>query len=1331
MKLSPNQPNFLSQKLVRLLFMLTALALSNAAAEAQVSVTATAGDPGPTPYTTLKGAFDAINAGDHNGDVLIEITASTTETASAVLSGSGTGAADYTSVLVRPTVLVAISGDITGAVIKLHGADNVTIDGRIGGEGRFLSVVNTSTATATAAIWLASVGVGNGASNNTLRNLLIQCGADQRSSTAATFGILMGGPLLQTNSNGDDNDNNSFLSNSITRVRYGIVTRGVPAAGGNNLGLVIADNVIGPSDFGFSQIGKAGLLLQADSGALVTRNQIRSVGTQSSDSAFGGDRFGIAIGQESWSVDDTSSLYSGDYTVTRNAIYDIFEQKSFSAAAIRIGTSRSGNPTNNLVANNFIYGIMANGTGGDQVVGLAYAAGHSDRIVFNTILLFDVMDQGSAPSSTYGNGIRISGENGPNNANLTMMNNSVSMTPQSQTAGLRFYAITANSASYDFGSGGLDYNNYYLAPGNPQLATGGLATTTGGNAATTELASLSNWQAAFAVPQDSHSLAANPNPTAPALILFLVPGSPNLAAGISIAGVSDDFEGQPRPATPDVGADELNQAGRLRFVAANFNGLEGSSVTVAVERVDGNETAAQVDYATVGGTATSGAACGPGVDYIATNGTLSWADLESGIKDFSVTLCADAVFDPTDFVDIALANAVTATLDTPNTAVLGIGELLSGTFDVGVGQNIQSLTNLGGMFSALNQGTVTGNVTIRITSDLLAETGVVALDELDGGFSLTIRPSGAARTISGSGNKGIIRLNGADQVTLDGSLTGGTASGLGGDPSLRNLTVRNLSPSVASAVIALHSGPNGSQNNTLRNLNVFGADPAQTRYAIHLGGESIGIDGADNDHNRVENCRLEKAVGGIYAGGISEGNPSLGTIITMNEMTATGGDRLQRIGVYVRHDDGGEVTDNDVGGIDFSNNDDAVGIGLGTAAAGDQVPGVLGRVVNMLVARNRVHGVVASHPLGYSAAGIAVAGGSLGPNTVVNNVISGVISQATAQDLVAGIFVVSTGADTRLYYNSVSLTGDRGSLASQVPSFGLAIVGTTGSVEWRDNIFANTQTASGGANAKTFSIGLQATSFAGFDADHNDYFVSGANAAFFRTGGLGAVGTDHPNLAAWQATTGDDASSLAVDPLFVSVSDLHLQATSPVQDLAAPLGSVTTDFDGQPRSDSAPDIGADEVVVLELADLGITKTDELTHIDPGATVVYTIVASNAGPGADPAATVTDIFPAACVSHSFTSVATGGATGNTAGPSASDLTDTLSLPAGASVTYTASCTIAVTATGGLSNTATITASGGVDDPTPGNNSANDTDVINGVVLFNDGFESGDLSPWNGS
>jgi uncharacterized repeat protein (TIGR01451 family) len=123
------------------------------------------------------------------------------------------------------------------------------------------------------------------------------------------------------------------------------------------------------------------------------------------------------------------------------------------------------------------------------------------------------------------------------------------------------------------------------------------------------------------------------------------------------------------------------------------------------------------------------------------------------------------------------------------------------------------------------------------------------------------------------------------------------------------------------------------------------------------------------------------------------------------------------------------------------------------------------------------------------------------------------------------------------------------------------------------------------------------------------------------------------------------------------------------------------------------------------ADLSITKTDGVTTAVPGGNTTYTITASNAGPDPVTGATVADTFPASLTCN-WTCVGAGGGTCTAAG--AGNINDTVNLPVGGSVTYTATCAISAAATGSLSNTATVSSS--VTDPTPGNNSATDTDTL---------------------
>jgi len=142
-------------------------------------------------------------------------------------------------------------------------------------------------------------------------------------------------------------------------------------------------------------------------------------------------------------------------------------------------------------------------------------------------------------------------------------------------------------------------------------------------------------------------------------------------------------------------------------------------------------------------------------------------------------------------------------------------------------------------------------------------------------------------------------------------------------------------------------------------------------------------------------------------------------------------------------------------------------------------------------------------------------------------------------------------------------------------------------------------------------------------------------------------------------------------------------------------------------TNQANNSATDTDTIAQSADLVITKTDGVTIATPGGSVTYTITASNAGLSDATGATVADTFPAA-LTATWTCVGAGGGTCTASG--SGNINDTVSLPAGGSVTYTASATISAAATGTLSNTATVTAPAGVTDPTPGNNSATDSDTL---------------------
>jgi uncharacterized repeat protein (TIGR01451 family) len=143
--------------------------------------------------------------------------------------------------------------------------------------------------------------------------------------------------------------------------------------------------------------------------------------------------------------------------------------------------------------------------------------------------------------------------------------------------------------------------------------------------------------------------------------------------------------------------------------------------------------------------------------------------------------------------------------------------------------------------------------------------------------------------------------------------------------------------------------------------------------------------------------------------------------------------------------------------------------------------------------------------------------------------------------------------------------------------------------------------------------------------------------------------------------------------------------------------------DPNPANNSA----TDSDTLTPQADLSITKDDGVLSAVPGTSTTYNIVVRNAGPSTAVDQAVTDNFPAAITSVSWTAVASAGSSVATASGSGNILTTVTLLPGG-TVTFTAVAHISSSATGTLTNTATVAAPPG--DTTPANNSASDTDSL---------------------
>jgi hypothetical protein len=163
--------------------------------QAQVTISGSNGADGAA-YANLGAAFTAISAADQTGKT-ISVTlnqAAIVETASAVLTNKG-----WTSLTITPGIAgVTVSGAVDGALIKLDGAKNVTIDGRIGGAGstKDLTISNTSISTAAT----QTILMINDAKSNTIKHAIVK----------GTNSATVSGTISITTGLVDGNDNNTI-----------------------------------------------------------------------------------------------------------------------------------------------------------------------------------------------------------------------------------------------------------------------------------------------------------------------------------------------------------------------------------------------------------------------------------------------------------------------------------------------------------------------------------------------------------------------------------------------------------------------------------------------------------------------------------------------------------------------------------------------------------------------------------------------------------------------------------------------------------------------------------------------------------------------------------------------------------------------------------------------------------------------------------------------------------------------------------------------------------------------------------------------------------------
>jgi Secretion system C-terminal sorting domain len=903
-------------------------------------------------------------------------------------------------------------------------------------------------------------------------------------------------------------------------------------------------------------------------------------------------------------------------TLTRNKIYDL----SGSAAGVSVNGVNIASGTTLNITNNLIGDLRATtATGANAINGINAGASSTYNIFNNTVRL----DASSTSATTFGSSCVLfsSTVTSLNLRNNVLVNLSTPAQNGSNNAAngsavcLRRSAGTNGTIPANYAT--TSNNNLFWC--NPTAGTNNHLTYAESTITLTNPKNTLPAMKTFMVNRDQASVSESPTflstTGASPVFLHIDPATATQieSAGAPAAGVTVDFDGDTRNvSTPDIGADEF--AG----IPADLTGPAISYTAFSNSSCAANQTIS----ATI--TDGSGVELGAGIkprvwfrkstnlnSIPATNDntTDGWKYFETAslVNPFLFTIDLTQIFGGATNGDIIeyfvaaqdnqgtpnISLASTTPTGTPlsvalvsNFPVTGSNSYtilpagLSGTVTIGAAGTYTSLTGATGLFAAINAAGLSGNLTANIVDAAITETSAVQLNNVAYGCAsstLTIKPT-VVSVLTGNTAGAVITLNGADNVVIDGSI-GATANTVC-PPSVagRDLTIVNSNVGTSSAVVWMQTAISGSAtsatNNTIQNCNISGNTNITTLIGIGSGSNTISVGslGTANNNNSFVNNNISKTQYGIYSQGASISNKNTGTVINQNLINTVSPDNVSRGGIATGFENNLTISGNNISGMaQTTGTIDSYGISLGLPSiTASSTTG--NEVTNATVTSNTIGSVRQEST--YSAMGISVASASTGTNLIANNMLSGVGANGTSSDMAAGIFIGGgAGSITNIYYNTITMAGTFTG-ATDVNA-GIAISGLDPVINLLNNIISVTATT--GANENR-GIALAYSTYANLNSNFNSIFVSGTNAGIGYTGSI-AAGTVRTSLLDWQTATTKDANSLNISPIFISSTDLHLDAANAANALLDGGGTITpilVDKDCAARGNVANDIGAFE-----------------------------------------------------------------------------------------------------------------------------------------------------------
>jgi hypothetical protein len=1011
--------------------------------------------------------------------------------------------------------------------------------------------------------------IGN-SDNFTARNIVVSCAGSLTSTAVRGVDIR----YLPSNQNPDSATvDYVYVKRAGVGIRLEGVSSTLPAAGARIQNSQLAT---GTGD----SIGVNGINVSYAGNPVVSGNTVRNIYGTSAVS-------GIAFGSQVHGV----QVYNNSVATVRTT--------GTSSAVTGIQVSGTQDIGGGRFYNNFISDLQGVSTGTGAIYGFSLSAGSAN--------VADTFYHNSVNLSGTGTGARISAALGLayfGGTPSVVARNNVFVNARQEGPGTASFATAIYKAIVN-ASLTSNFNDLYVSPTPDTTRATAVYFVSTNNYS--KYASLGDFR--FATGLETNGIAANPSFLS-ATDLHLNPATPtNLESAGTPVSVATDIDGQPRSVTtPDLGADEgsftfadvtppvivhtalppaPSTAGRVASaVITDPSGLavgtgaprlwhkssaEPTFASVPVDSVNGN-----VHYFTIPGRAT-----GTVVQYYVAaqdvppgNNAGTWPPGGSGTNPPG---------------SVAPSRTFSYLVQAP---------LAAGTYTVGTGGYFPTLDSA---FRKLGTDGIAGAVTLSLTDSVYSIAGkprqilkdntretvevngvrqmrdpanpveyerespaLVALQTLQGPIigagpssRVTIRPAPGREVRLTGGGTYILRLLDASYVTIDGLNTGGSS-----------LAIRNT---LGNALVI----EGNSDNNIVQNVSLA---------ATGIGASVLALQNTDAartpDLNLIQSNTISKGWVGIAVNPTQAAGYATGNRITRNILKYTDADSLNQIGIYFQSASGTQIDNNLV-----SQMRNFITIGVPTGIWGQ------GRHTNTRIWNNQISDIIHLNSFDVSAAygiNMTATAGETTKVVVYNNVITGIDDQTVGNGRGSRGISFTQGLNDTIAYNTVYLSGNDGWLSAALynnytPTFSSRV--------WKNNLAVNMRVPQGSAATYAFVLDDGTGQIV---SNNNDLYVPQQINSYV-AGGFTTANFQYRTLLEWQ-TTGRDLNSVSVPVRFRSVGDFHIDSTvaTSINNAGSPVAGISVDFDGQARSATTPDLGADEFGGVTITrDIGVVSVQEI------------------------------------------------------------------------------------------------------------------------------------------